>query len=575
MLPKLLLHGDPKRAPARNHRNGVLGLACAVALFGCSGRPKAKAIADKTAHREHKVIEIQESNGLRETGELSGPSSWSPGEDLDVWYRDAGDSVLVATRSMGRVLMHVDFNRSGDRDSSQDRVYALTPDLKVSSQYCRPTWATAAWGELKTSASVEFWNRAGSSNLILWKLPKVELSPLQDGADVTFEIFDERYQSSVFRPGAPFDAVVRMKYSKASGKGFTKKDAAKGKIAADGGSAIAPKKKEETGQGRAQPPSITIFRADPGSVERGSSALLRWAVTSATTVRIEPGVGMLEPQGEKLITPDQTTPYTLTADGPGGIATSQFTVNVVALPPPSITSFQGDPGLIQHGTSTVLRWSVSGRTTSVRIDPDLGPLPAQGDREVSPERTTQYTLTAEGPGGRVSSQFTVRVAMPSRPSVTFDAEPRSVPLGQSATLRWNVSGAWRVSIAPGIGSVDAVGSATIKPLASGPYTLTAEGPGGIATRDVGVSVVRPKASSGELIWTGNVRGSQLITIDKDHADVGTVQGSLPGAPCITQPVDEKHVSIASSPGPRNSYDRLVLRVTGNGVMRIVIKWSLL
>jgi hypothetical protein len=112
------------------------------------------------------------------------------------------------------------------------------------------------------------------------------------------------------------------------------------------------------------------------------------------------------------------------------------------------------------------------------------------------------------------------------------------------------------------------------PLNTTRYILTAQGPGGVTNREITVSVSEPTTSSGELIWTGNVHGIQLITIDKDHADVGTLEGSLPGLPCIIQPVDEKKVSIASSPGPRNNYERLVLRVTGNGAMRVVVKWAL-
>jgi len=81
-------------------------------------------------------------------------------------------------------------------------------------------------------------------------------------------------------------------------------------------------------------------------------------------------------------------------------------------------------------------------------------------------------------------------------------------------------------------------------------------------------------TSGEIIWTGDVNGTQLITIDKDHADVGTLQGSLPGVVCIIQPLDEKHVSVVSTPGSENNFNRLVLRVKGRGGMREVVKWSL-
>jgi hypothetical protein len=79
---------------------------------------------------------------------------------------------------------------------------------------------------------------------------------------------------------------------------------------------------------------------------------------------------------------------------------------------------------------------------------------------------------------------------------------------------------------------------------------------------------------GQIVWTGEVHGSQLISIDRDRADSGQLQGALPGAPCILQMVTTKNISIASTPGPRNNYERMVLRVQGNGQVRVIIDWVL-
>jgi hypothetical protein len=303
------------------------------------------------------VIEVQETKGLSDSGDVIAASSWSSGDDLEVWYRDAGANILLATRSTGRVLIHVDVNRDGVLDSGQDRVYAFGPDLSIHAQYARPVWAAAAWDALKTSASGENRNRSGSSNVILWRLPKEELVPTQDGVDLTFEVFDERYQISTFRPGTPFDAVVRLKYSKSSAKGSaTKEEPPKGngsgKLSTGGVLNPPPEKKEAKPPTPVPPPTlvpppaITSFQADPGSIERGGSAFLRWTVSGSAGVRIDPGIGSLPGQGERTVSPDQTTTYKLTADGPGGTVSSQFTVRVVSVPPPTITN---------DGVSTSLR----------------------------------------------------------------------------------------------------------------------------------------------------------------------------------------------------------------------------
>jgi hypothetical protein len=81
-------------------------------------------------------------------------------------------------------------------------------------------------------------------------------------------------------------------------------------------------------------------------------------------------------------------------------------------------------------------------------------------------------------------------------------------------------------------------------------------------------------SSGEIIWEGDVKGTTLVTIDNNHADVGTLTGALPGILCLIQPADPKRVSIASTPAPYNQYKRIVFRVSGNGRTRVVIRWSL-
>jgi hypothetical protein len=81
-------------------------------------------------------------------------------------------------------------------------------------------------------------------------------------------------------------------------------------------------------------------------------------------------------------------------------------------------------------------------------------------------------------------------------------------------------------------------------------------------------------SSGVLIWEGTVLGTQMITIEDGHADMGSVTGLLPGVPVLIQPTDPKRVAIASAPNPGSNYKRIVIRATANGRMRIVLHWSL-
>ena len=84
---------------------------------------------------------------------------------------------------------------------------------------------------------------------------------------------------------------------------------------------------------------------------------------------------------------------------------------------------------------------------------------------------------------------------PPRPVIaTFEAEPSTIERGQSATLRWSVTGqATDVRIEPGIGTVNATGNRQVFPGNTTTYTLTATGPGGPATSTATVTVTTPPA----------------------------------------------------------------------------------
>lgn len=81
-------------------------------------------------------------------------------------------------------------------------------------------------------------------------------------------------------------------------------------------------------------------------------------------------------------------------------------------------------------------------------------------------------------------------------------------------------------------------------------------------------------SSGTLVWKGEIHGTELVDIVKGSASTGEVEGTLPGVPCLVQPADPKHVSVAVAPGPSNGWNRLVLRIKGKGQTLVKLSWSL-
>ena len=81
-------------------------------------------------------------------------------------------------------------------------------------------------------------------------------------------------------------------------------------------------------------PSISSFTAEPSTIDRGQSATLRWAVSNATDVTIDQGIGAVSASGTRQVFPSSTTTYTLSVAGPGGSDKRTATVNVNVPPPP-------------------------------------------------------------------------------------------------------------------------------------------------------------------------------------------------------------------------------------------------
>jgi peptidoglycan-associated lipoprotein len=92
---------------------------------------------------------------------------------------------------------------------------------------------------------------------------------------------------------------------------------------------------------------------------------------------------------------------------------------------PSVTQFTAEPSSIQRGQSSTLRWQVSGQTTSIAIDQNVGTVQATGNRTVSPTNSTTYTLTVTGPGGSNTASTTVSVVTP--PPAPPPPEPTPTP----------------------------------------------------------------------------------------------------------------------------------------------------
>ncbi len=180
------------------------------------------------------------------------------------------------------------------------------------------------------------------------------------------------------------------------------------------------------------PPSVNLS-ASPGKIDLGNSSTLTWSSSNATSVSISPDVGpdigTVATSGQRSVSPTTSTTYTIVAKGPGGSKSDRATVKVHM--PPSV-SFSASPGTINLGGSSTLGWS-SEHATLVSIGPDIGLVGASGERSVSPDSTTTYTIVATGADGTSTQRAEATVTVNRPPTANAGAD-QTVDEGDTVTL---------------------------------------------------------------------------------------------------------------------------------------------
>ena len=163
------------------------------------------------------------------------------------------------------------------------------------------------------------------------------------------------------------------------------------------------------------PPPTISFSASPTQYIRPGQTTLSWTVTGVniTDLDIDQGVGNILPNtvfdengvgtGSLIVNPNNSTTYTLTAKNFGGAQGSQSTASViVTVYEPTVANIFAVPNPITVGQQTNLQWTVTGDADSASISPAItgdGTVLLASNANVSPNVTTRYTLTADGPGG--------------------------------------------------------------------------------------------------------------------------------------------------------------------------------
>jgi len=237
-----------------------------------------------------------------------------------------------------------------------------------------------------------------------------------------------------------------------------------------------------------QVPQIVRFQAVPTNIRSGETSTLDWQVTNADTVSITE-VGTVSANGQRTVSPTQTTQYRLTARNARGEASAIATVIVEQAPAAVFTACSVSPTTISSGESATITYAASNADT-VSINQGIGTVPSSGTRVVMPTESTTYTLTANNARGPVTCNVSVTVNSGTAQApriIAFTANPSTITAGQSSTLTWNVEGADTVDIS-GLGTVASSGSQAVSPTATATFVLTARNRNGTSQANAPITV---------------------------------------------------------------------------------------
>jgi hypothetical protein len=241
---------------------------------------------------------------------------------------------------------------------------------------------------------------------------------------------------------------------------------------------------------QAQAQATVTFSASPTSIPSGQSSTLAWSSTNATACS---GTGKKfspsGPSGSLAVSPGVATTYGITCTGAGGSASQSVAVAVTAAPTLAV------------GETVATTEKIYAYSTPAPNTPTIGS-EAPGNQGVviggpTSNGNTWWQVSFNDGLTGWTYQSGVAAVSPTAPTVSFSANPASVPPGVSSTLSWSSTNATSCSGA-GFSPSGASGSLSVLPTATTTYSITCSGSSGSTTQSAAV-VVNPHPTIGMTV----------------------------------------------------------------------------
>lgn len=164
--------------------------------------------------------------------------------------------------------------------------------------------------------------------------------------------------------------------------------------------------------------------ANPTTINEGSSSLLSWSTTNASSCEKSGGwSGATTTSGTLSVSPTATTTYSMECVGAGGTTTDSVTVNVILAPDepdaPTVNLVASPETVIENSAgsaTTTLTWTTTDATSCMASGGTFTGSKNVNDSEVvTPTATTTYSLECIGAGGTTTDSVIVNFVPEDEP----------------------------------------------------------------------------------------------------------------------------------------------------------------